>query len=185
VARLKLEFTTRAEALIHGDLHTGSIMVGVHHAPETKVIDAEFCFHGPIAFDLGVLIGNLLIARARAATTARERQRRWLHDLPAELWSAFADEFWMLWPHRADQSLTDTTAQRQLERIAHDAIGFAACEAIRRVVGFAQVADLETLPPRARARASATVLIAARGWLVDPAEQRAQLLHGSDGGRCA
>ena len=52
-------FMERAQALLHGDLHTGSLLV----TPEaTHVIDAEFAFYGPIAFDVGKFIGNLFIA---------------------------------------------------------------------------------------------------------------------------
>ena len=59
VQRRKLQFLTSAEALIHGDLHTGSIML----TPEdTRVIDPEFAFVGPMGFDVGAVIGNLLIA---------------------------------------------------------------------------------------------------------------------------
>ena len=59
VSRLKLQFLSRAEALIHGDLHTGSIMVT---ETETKVIDPEFAFYGPIGFDVGAVLANLLMA---------------------------------------------------------------------------------------------------------------------------
>ena len=176
VSRLKLEFTTRADALVHGDLHTGSIMVGDGDRPETKVIDAEFCFHGPIAFDLGSLLGHLLIATARAAALGAEAQRRWLEEQPAELWAAFCAEFWTQWPYRADLALTDASAQQHLDRFASDAVGFAACEAIRRVIGLAQVADLETLPHLLRAPAARAILATAHRWLVCPGPITAPLL---------
>jgi S-methyl-5-thioribose kinase len=56
---LKLKFMTSAEALIHGDLHTGSIMAT---SENTRVIDPEFAFIGPMGFDVGAVIGNLLLA---------------------------------------------------------------------------------------------------------------------------
>ena len=46
VAKLKKNFMTEQEALLHGDLHTGSIFAS---ATETKVIDPEFAFYGPLA----------------------------------------------------------------------------------------------------------------------------------------
>jgi 5-methylthioribose kinase len=45
VQELKWVFLTRAEALLHGDLHTGSVMVT---ESDTRVIDPEFAFFGPI-----------------------------------------------------------------------------------------------------------------------------------------
>ena len=45
ISRLKLKFLSSPEALVHGDLHTGSIMVT---ESETRVIDPEFAFYGPI-----------------------------------------------------------------------------------------------------------------------------------------
>lgn len=58
VAALKHRFLANAEAQLHGDIHSGSIFVG----PTTlKVIDAEFGFYGPIGFDIGTVLGNLLL----------------------------------------------------------------------------------------------------------------------------
>ncbi len=77
ISRLKLKFMASPEALLHGDLHTGSIMVTVS---ETRVIDPEFAFYGPMGFDVGAVLANLLMAyfrlrrpRARAGRAARIR----------------------------------------------------------------------------------------------------------------
>src|ERR1700738_4188255 len=64
VSRLKLKFMAAPEALIHGDLHTGSIMVT---ESETKVIDPEFAFYGPMGFDLGAVLGNLIMSYLASA----------------------------------------------------------------------------------------------------------------------
>lgn len=52
-------FCERAQALIHGDLHTGSVMVTPN---STQVIDPEFAFYGPMGFDIGAFVGNLILA---------------------------------------------------------------------------------------------------------------------------
>ncbi len=59
---------THGEALIHGDLHTGSVMVG---GGRTVAIDPEFAFYGPVGFDLGAIWANAVIAAARAAQLDR------------------------------------------------------------------------------------------------------------------
>ena len=59
ISRLKLKFMKNTDALLHGDLHTGSIMVTKN---DTKVIDPEFAFYGPMGFDIGALIANLLMS---------------------------------------------------------------------------------------------------------------------------
>ena len=58
VSRLKIKFMSESQSLLHGDLHTGSIMVAEN---DTKVIDPEFAFYGPIGFDVGALLANLLM----------------------------------------------------------------------------------------------------------------------------
>lgn len=59
VARLGHRFLTQKEALLHGDLHTGSVMVTL---ADTRVIDPEFAVYGPVGFDAGMFIANLLMA---------------------------------------------------------------------------------------------------------------------------
>ena len=59
VAKLKFEFMNNAQALIHGDLHTGSIFV---KPDSTKVFDPEFAFYGPMGYDVGNVIANLIFA---------------------------------------------------------------------------------------------------------------------------
>lgn len=54
-----VRFCERAQALIHGDLHTGSVMVT---QDSTQVIDPEFSFYGPMGFDIGAYLGNLILA---------------------------------------------------------------------------------------------------------------------------
>ena len=56
---LSCRFGERAQALIHGDLHTSSVMVT---SESTQVIDPEFAFYGPMGFDVGAFLGNLILA---------------------------------------------------------------------------------------------------------------------------
>ena len=79
---------TSAQALIHGDLHTGSIMLTTD---DTRVIDPEFAFIGPIGFDVGAVIGNLLLAffaqeGHEAAPGARDAYREWILAQTEPVW---------------------------------------------------------------------------------------------------
>ena len=95
VQELKLKFLTAAEALIHGDLHTGSVMVTEQ---DSRAIDPEFAFFGPMGFDVGALIGNLLIAAIAYpahATDAAEANgyRAWILDPAERIWIGFDFRF--------------------------------------------------------------------------------------------
>jgi 5-methylthioribose kinase len=167
IAALKHRFVTHAEALLHGDLHTGSIFVpaGDSTVP-AKVFDLEFGFYGPVAFDLGALFGNVLLAQARATALDRPAEfQQWLAGLVAEAWTAFEEQFRALWPTRIDASYTDAFLNAWLRQTWADAIGFGGAKAIRRIVGLAKASDIESLEPVEHVQAARQVLTTARAWI--------------------
>jgi 5-methylthioribose kinase len=163
---LKWQFMTQAEALIHGDLHTGSVMVrpATDAAPRsTKVFDSEFAFYGPVGFDLGLAYANYVIAAARAFALGEDDRAAWCLGLLDETWQAFEATFRDRWPERLDPSVfTGATLEDFISKVAVDGIGFGAAEAMRRIVGLAKTADIETLPPELREGAARGVLRASR-----------------------
>jgi 5-methylthioribose kinase len=159
--RLKLKFLTSAEALIHGDLHSGSIMA----TPEdTRVIDPEFAFYGPMGFDVGAVIGNLLLAffsqeGHESSPGIRQEYRTWLLQTVEETWTRFEQRFLELWQEPASgdayhaslfadppscEALA-TERRKYLQRLFHDSVGFAGVKMIRRIFGLAHVEDLEAI----------------------------------------
>jgi 5-methylthioribose kinase len=168
VGMLKYAFMTKAEALIHGDLHTGSVMVALTDEGEgdARIIDPEFAFYGPVGFDLGAVFGNYLAARARAVVLNRPAEfTEWLGGLAQETWDAFEAEMRRLWATRPDVTWTDSFLEAWLAQVLEDAIGFAGCKATRRVIGLAKVSDIETLPHPEHVEAAAIVLGTARLWI--------------------
>jgi 5-methylthioribose kinase len=184
ISRLKLRFMASPEALIHGDLHTGSIMVT---GSETRVIDPEFAFYGPMGFDIGAVLANLLMAYF--ASSGHERavgERRafeaWMLDIIDGVWSEFSRKFIDLWrteaagdayprqlfPGEKGAARLETERQAYMARLFNDTIGFAAAKIIRRIFGLAHNIDFEWIEDlRTRAICEARSLRLARAMMVD------------------
>jgi 5-methylthioribose kinase len=155
-AKLKDRFLTHAQALIHGDLHTGSIMVTEE---DTKVIDPEFSFYGPMGFDIGALFGNLLLSFASHeghTPGLRERMSYQEYLLAAieQIWTCFEKEFRELWEKESKERMAAVPGyvDHYLLQVLEDASGYAGCEMMRRIIGTAHVWDLESInDPKVRA----------------------------------
>lgn len=185
---LKLAFTAQAETMLHGDLHTGSIMVS---GGDTRVIDPEFATYGPMGFDVGMLLSNFLMAYLSQpghedAPGARAAYQDWLLDVTATIWNVFAAEFARLWrtertgilyqatlyEDQGHGTASEIALAERLAAIWRDTLGFCGVEMHRRILGLAHNADFEQIadPPtraacEARALALGTALIAARGTI--------------------
>ncbi|WDF98087.1 S-methyl-5-thioribose kinase [Pectobacterium carotovorum subsp. carotovorum] len=148
VAGLKHSFLSKAEALLHGDIHSGSIFVA---EGRLKAIDAEFGFYGPIGFDVGTAVGNLLLnycglpglLAPREAAAGRERR---LEDIRT-LWQTFSARFLALSESESrDPALAESGyAALFLQQVWLDAVGYCGTELIRRTIGLAHVADLDSI----------------------------------------
>ncbi|KAG6761352.1 hypothetical protein POTOM_034567 [Populus tomentosa] len=161
VAELKSKFCERAQALVHGDLHTGSIMVT---RESTQVIDPEFAFYGPMGFDIGAFIGNLILAFYAQDGHAdqgndRKTYKEWILRTIKETWSLFYKKFTALWDEHKDGSgeaylpgiynnpeLHQLVQRKYMQDLFHDTLGFGAAKMIRRIVGVAHVEDFESIP---------------------------------------
>ena len=160
-ARLGHRFLTCTQALLHGDLHSGSVMVT---EDDTRVIDGEFALYGPIGFDLGAFMGNLLLAwfaqpGHEAAPGERAGYREWLAAQIPAFWTAFESRFLELWQAGgagdaypaslfADvegRAALDAERGRFVGELWRDALGYAGLKMIRRILGYAHVADFESI----------------------------------------
>ena len=186
ISRLKLKFLNAPEALIHGDLHTGSIMVA---EGSTVVIDPEFAFYGPMGFDLGAVIGNLLMAYLASAGHERSPGERrlfevWVLETIENVWTEFAREFLELWrteahgdaypqtlfPGAAGAARLEAERRAYMARLFQDTVGFSAAKIIRRILGLAHNIDFDLIEdPRRRAVSEARSLRLARAMMVETA----------------
>ncbi|XP_020687341.1 methylthioribose kinase [Dendrobium catenatum] len=160
VAGLKSMFCERAQALIHGDLHTGSVMVTTD---STQVIDPEFAFYGPMGFDIGALVGNLILAffsQDGHSDNGKDRKvyKQWILKTIEDTWNLFHKKFISLWNEHKDGNgeayLADVykkpelwflVQEKYIKDLFHDSLGFGAAKMIRRIVGVAHVEDFESI----------------------------------------
>jgi 5-methylthioribose kinase len=189
VARFGQKFLTDTQSLIHGDLHSGSVMVSEN---DTRVIDPEFAFYGPIGFDLGAFFGNLLLSwysQPGHATPNDDRRayQEWILDQAKTFWETFRSRFLALWAGHAkgdafpvamfcapgDLAALDSARSEFLNSLFADMLGFAACKMIRRILGFAHVIDFERIQEAAlRGCCEADALALARLLLTHPGQFR-------------
>ena len=189
ICRLKLKFMGSPEAMIHGDLHTGSIMVAER---DTRVIDPEFAFYGPMGFDIGAVIANLLMAYLASPGHERLPGERsafeaWVLQTVEQVWTEFERKFLELWRNEArgdaypltlfegSQGAQRLEAERQayMARLFADTVGFAAAKTIRRILGLAHNIDFELIADeKLRAICEARSLRLARDMLVNTASYK-------------
>jgi 5-methylthioribose kinase len=147
-AKLKFDFMNNAQALLHGDLHTGSIFV---NQESTKVIDPEFAFYGPIAYDTGALVANLIMnyisADASFTGDLKEKHKAYMLNTLKDTVDLFIKKFLAIFDSVATDKMAKVKGFKEwyLNRILVDTAGVAGTEMIRRTVGFAQVKDLNSI----------------------------------------
>ena len=157
VLELKYKFMTQSDALLHGDLHTGSIMLNEN---ETYVIDPEFAFVGPFGFDIGALLANLVNNYIHHhIVTKDEEYKQWLFTTMQEVLEMFDEKFFDLWDLEEnsallidgfiDDSSLEEYKSKFLKSILQDSVGFAGCKMARRVFGVAGVEDIREIKDKA------------------------------------
>jgi len=188
VARHRNAFLSNRQALLHGDLHSGSVMVT---EDDTRVIDGEFSTFGPIGFDLGAYAANLILNWYAQAgydldTETRDSQRQWLLEQVVALWESFRREFTDIWEANADApgdgypashfsgpsgaARLVTIRRDYIDAIFADLVAFAAIKMIRRIISYAQIGDFMVIEDtKRRAEAQAAGLALARDMLKNPA----------------
>jgi 5-methylthioribose kinase len=189
IAEVKETYMTHAQALIHSDLHTGSIMV---NDTDTRVIDPEFAFFGPIGYDVGALLANFIINHvSHFAHTPDSEQRRdyqaYLLRTVTEIWTGFARKFDLLWAGNPRGELMPAKywdfpggveafaefRRRYIRNIFIDMVGHAGCKILRRMMGIVSVWDLSSIgDASSRARSERMAIRIGTRWLLERGEIR-------------
>lgn len=164
-AELEEVFRSRKQCLIHGDLHSGSVMVarsaptaGAAPPPEPqasayteggrlRVIDAEFACEGPAAFDVGLALAAYAFAHFHHGAHARADTVEAVERAVRALWSEYAAQMGTLLSAAPEGAGAMESPQHLptvlLPEILREATGFMGAELTRRVIGAAHVADLD------------------------------------------
>ena len=161
IAEVKETYIAHAQALVHGDLHTGSIMV---NETETKVIDSEFAFYGPMGYDIGNVLAHLVLnylTHYAHTPNAGERAtyQAYLLDTTRDVWVEFARKFEALWVenNRGELGAADywdfpggqdafaRFRQNYILSVLRDTAGHGGCEMLRRLMGIVTIWDISSI----------------------------------------
>ncbi|MCR0205506.1 S-methyl-5-thioribose kinase [[Clostridium] innocuum] len=146
VAQLRDRFMNHAQALVHGDLHSGSIFINENGI---KIIDPEFAFYGPMGYDIGNVIGNLFFAWARTQFIEPQQTEflAWCSHTIAATIDRTMEKLSQVYEQCVNCPLyrTKTFKQQYLKEILSDSLGYAGTEIIRRVVGDSKVMEVTSI----------------------------------------
>ncbi|SKB48022.1 5'-methylthioribose kinase [Acetoanaerobium noterae] len=175
-AKLKFDFMNNAQALVHGDLHTGSIFI---KEDSTKVIDPEFAFYGPMGYDIGNVIANLMFALANAQAYEKAEQIKWLENTIVEVIDLFKEKFSKAWDEKASEYTAKYKGFKEyyLDTVLRDTAAVAGLEGIRRIVGIAHVKDITSIQDEEkRTKAERLCMLASKSFIM----KREELKTGKD-----
>lgn len=142
---LRNAFMNNAQALLHGDLHSGSIFI---NDTGIKVIDPEFAFYGPIGYDIGNVIGNMFFALTHKSFCEPSNTAfiSWAEQCIADIVDLTETKLAKKYDECVHFPLyTGGFKESYLADIKADSLGFAGTEMIRRVVGDTKVAELTSV----------------------------------------
>lgn len=145
-AKLKFEFMTNAQSLLHGDLHSGSIFV---KEDSTKIIDPEFAFYGPAGYDIGNVIAHSIFAYINGMSTMedggeKENYIAWVKQTIVDVVDKFVEKFNKVYDEKQTEKVAKYEGFKKyyLENILSDTSAIAGLEIARRVLGLAKVKDI-------------------------------------------
>jgi 5-methylthioribose kinase len=183
-AEMKASYMTHAQALIHSDLHTGSIML---NPEDTRVIDSEFAFYGPMGFDVGAVLENLVLnCLSHYGHTddpaVREEYQAYILTMVRDVWNGFAAKFEALWVANNKGELAPPQywnwpggeeafahfRRRYILDILRDAAGHGGCKMLRRMMGVVSVWDISSIADTSkRAIAERKAIHIGARWLLE------------------
>ncbi|WP_114010763.1 S-methyl-5-thioribose kinase [Cohaesibacter intestini] len=155
--RMLMKFASNTETMVHGDLHSGSIM---STDSDSRVIDPEFVQYAPMGFDIGMLTANFLMAYfSQPAHRGAELDdyQEWILSVISDCYQQFEAEFIHLWKTERTGMLypkslfedqghsSEAACKALLKDIWIDALAICGIEMHRRTLSLAHNADFESI----------------------------------------
>jgi 5-methylthioribose kinase len=184
IAQMKEAYMTHDEALIHADLHTGSIML---NGKDTRVIDPEFAFFGPMGYDIGAVLQNIILNYLShyghtPDRAQREAYQAYLLGLVRDIWNGFArkfDETWAnnnrgelvpekYWDFPGGEEAFADYRRRYIHRLLQETAGHGGVKFLRRMMGIVNVWDMTSIADLSkRAVAERLAIRIGRRWVLE------------------
>lgn len=146
VAKLRNNYMNNAQALVHGDLHSGSIFI---NQKGMKVIDPEFAFYGPMGYDIGNVIGNLFFPLARTEYFEKDEFfNNWLKETICTIFDEVKRKLFIGFKEKVTLDIYQQPLfiASYINEVMADTLGYAGTEIIRRTIGDSKVKEVSTAP---------------------------------------
>ena len=184
IAEMKDAYVNHSEALIHADLHTGSIMLNER---DTRIIDPEFAFFGPMGYDVGAVLQNLVLNYLShyghtEDPEVREEYQEYILGMVRDIWNEFARKFDKTWKNNNRGELVPNKywdfpggqeafaefRKRYVHRLLQDTAGHGGTKFLRRMMGIVSVWDITSIEdPKRRAVAERAAIHIGRRWVLE------------------
>ena len=136
---LATKFVSNKECIISGDFHPGNIFVS-----DEKCIffDFDFAMWGPIAYDVGTMLGNLIISlrTGREYHPSGNKHDQDVISMIVDMFTEFHEQM-RLYLNEMDSDVVDDI----LDTIDSDAFGYAAATIGGRTYGYARFKEITSL----------------------------------------
>ncbi len=160
---LRSRFNDKKECLIHKDLHTSNIFIS---DTEVCIYDSEYAGYGPISFDIGRLVGNILLNIASlqvgdpSDNSARSDYQQYLIQMTEEILEHFSNQFICSWNSHVNGYLN--IRDRFLKDAIKEGLGMAACTSICRLFDMSLCFDMKRIdcPDKLATAQCMTILMA-------------------------
>lgn len=146
VAKLKFGFMEHAQALLHGDIHSGSIFI---NDERMKAFDVEFAFYGPMGYDVGNVLAHTVFALSYNEACCKDDAKKenfksWSYSTLKDVVDLFKEKFIKKYDEIVTDDLAKTPGFKEyyLDGVIEDTVGAMGTELLRRVVGVAKVKDI-------------------------------------------